>query len=403
MDCEFVELWSRGAADPYHLVCVITLMDLHGHVIFSSGMKPPGTAKKTPSTRIVHRTKYSGVTEAAFNTFPDYTKVLPVLYRTLDTTKVLVGCGLDNDLSALGLTIPATHVRDIGSYFPLQSMARRACKARHAAVLPALCRKRRNGEFPDRVGLKTLVEAFTGMKFHEENQPHNAFVDCLVTLALYSRVREMFEDSVERNSEVLCMRTVGEGFPLNVVRSVFLPPDKLLHPVLLNVDKQGNVHDPAHCLPNTSDAKYYFVPKYIRQEPSHDVYTPGIPAFELAYNLATKIIENRAEPNAPPGSEKGPEFGPFARCLDEQGNPRVGRGSMSEDSDNPPLTEEEELAVALVRGTELFGDRSGINHVLALRGSPSAATAHPRTFEELTALTPLPPDVDWATIFYPFT
>ncbi len=102
-------------------------MDYHGHVLINTNVQPPGFLPLEIGAKFNDKKDISGVTYKEIEKAPNFKDVYPVFYRIFDPSKRIVGAGLDPDLAAFGLSIPANRICDIGASKALAEMGYMLC------------------------------------------------------------------------------------------------------------------------------------------------------------------------------------------------------------------------------------------------------------------------------------
>ena len=369
------------------LICV---MDYHGHVLLHTYVRPPGGVHD-PVTHI------SGVSRQNLATAPDYTVVYPFLHRFFAPQVVLVGHGLDADLRALGIHMPASRVIDTSSYACLKIMA---AKLATDAGRPLPTSLRPDVAGP--TGLSALVEAITGHQMRK-GSVHDPIADCMFTLALFKKCEREILEVRNANADALTTRVLGVGYAIDSVRLSYLRADTALAVPRLEVDRQGHKHEP---IPERYDAAALRKPAYLRQPDAWPL--PPLPAeLARAHEICHHIRDApfSFSPDAPEAYDG--LVANFARALDEEGEPRVGRGAMAEESapQRPPSTTFP-VGVFPPRKTSpvplSFAIDEDLSGVLALRNSEGAASLRAGEPVQLSLQTELPVSTEeWCRIWAP--
>ena len=142
------------------------MVDWAGNCIYSQYVRPT-----EPVTD--YRTSVSGILPKHLVTALPFTEVQKHVSSVLHG-KILVGHGLRNDLKALLLTHPWTHIRDTAAYRPY-------------------CRPSKDGHMKPR-RLVHLVQEYLGVDI--QNGSHDPAEDARAALALYKLKRREWERSL---------------------------------------------------------------------------------------------------------------------------------------------------------------------------------------------------------------
>ena len=379
---------------------IITLMDRHGHVLFHAGVKPPG------GIPYMTKPKITGVTKSEVGFFPSFETVYPFLYRFLAPHIHLIGHGLDADLSALGIRVPACKVFDTSTYLGIRALAIENLTRNNLPIPPTL-----SLDNPNRVGLETLVQSLSGLEFRDPNKPHDPIADCLVTLALFAKVHTEFLDAWQANTPALASRNVGIGFPLDSVRAAFLPADNLLSSPALEFDRNEKPHEE---IPAAFQIEKYYHTDYLRQPLEWKRPHINVDAIHRAHQAAIRIASLPLTLAALPKESYDGFAANFARYTDATGESREGPGSMSRpdpDDENDEYPDSSNEA-PFSRGSDLplcgaptefdiNGDRSGVFLLRRSRGADRLREGDRYTTDGEFGVTLPVPVAEWRTIWRP--
>jgi RNA exonuclease 4 len=191
LDCEMVGVGTEGRRS---MLARVTVVNGHAMLIYDAWVQPT-----EPVTD--YRTAISGVTAA--HILPQHNRssggqetsthggTVPLVtleecrrhVRALLSGKILIGHGLDNDLSALQLSHPRRDIRDTAWYAPFM---------KH-------CVHRQGGE--NNIGwgpskLRDLAWQHLRMRIQVPGQSHSAREDAVAALRLYQSVQSEWEDDV---------------------------------------------------------------------------------------------------------------------------------------------------------------------------------------------------------------
>jgi RNA exonuclease 4 len=210
------------------------MVDWDGHVILDTFVKVPVSVTD-------YRTHISGVTQQHLESDQamDLEDVRYIVQKILHG-RVLIGHGLDNDLSALMISHPAYDIRDTACYIPYMQVSATETSIAGRKLSP---RK-----------LKDLVKDFLGWSIQEIGTAHSSVEDALATLALYKKARPEWEAYISRKLR-------EERRKANQVRKVSCAtPSKKnqIAPSIVNrfsASTQSNtvIHQSHSCLPENED------------------------------------------------------------------------------------------------------------------------------------------------------
>ncbi len=166
LDCEMVGV---GTDESRSSLARVVILDWRGHRLFDHYIK-----QSEPVTD--YRTFVSGITEQDLLTATMPLHICRMRVSTILSGKILVGHGLENDLSALGIDHPWWMIRDTACYEPFMN-------ARNNILLP---RK-----------LKDLVHETLGREIQEIGKPHSPYEDARWAMNLYKSERSEWESQVQ--------------------------------------------------------------------------------------------------------------------------------------------------------------------------------------------------------------
>jgi len=175
LDCEMV---GTGALGSQSTLARVSMVDWDGHIILDTFVKVPVSVTD-------YRTHISGVTQQHLESDQamDLEDVRYIVQKILHG-RVLIGHGLDNDLSALMISHPAHDIRDTACYIPYMQVSATETSIAGRKLSP---RK-----------LKDLVKDFLGWNIQEMGTSHSSVEDALATLALYKKARPEWEAYISR-------------------------------------------------------------------------------------------------------------------------------------------------------------------------------------------------------------
>jgi RNA exonuclease 4 len=175
LDCEMVGTGVHGVQST---LARVSMVDWDGHVILDTFVKVPVSVTD-------YRTHISGVTQQHLESEQamDLEDVRYIVQKILQG-RVLIGHGLDNDLSALMISHPAHNIRDTACYIPYMQV--------NAAETSIAGRKLSPRK------LKDLVKDFLGWNIQEAGAAHSSVEDALAALALYKKARPEWEAFISR-------------------------------------------------------------------------------------------------------------------------------------------------------------------------------------------------------------
>jgi RNA exonuclease 4 len=173
LDCEMV---GTGALGSQSTLARVSMVDWDGHIILDTFVKVPVSVTD-------YRTHISGVTPQHLESEQamDLEDVRYIVQKILHG-RVLIGHGLDNDLSALMISHPSHDIRDTACYIPYMQVSTAETNIAGRKLSP---RK-----------LKDLVKDFLGWTI--QGTVHNSVEDALATLALYKKARPEWEAYISR-------------------------------------------------------------------------------------------------------------------------------------------------------------------------------------------------------------
>lgn len=143
----------------------VSVVNLFGHPIFDSYVEPP--AKVTD-----YRTKYSGIRRCDLENAPSFETVQKQVSKLIKD-RIVVGHAIHNDFSALKLSHPVDKTRDTSHYY-----------GRHYFL----------GKTPS---LKKLSQSLLGITIQKGE--HDSVQDAQATMKLYVKVREKWNEGVQKN------------------------------------------------------------------------------------------------------------------------------------------------------------------------------------------------------------
>ena len=255
-------------------------------------------------------------------------------------------------ITALGFRVHYSRVLDTSMFLGIRTLALEMC--RRTGRVPV---KSVSFENPDPVGIVPLVEAVTGIPLRPPRLPHDPVADCLATLALFPAVAPQFVAAWERDRELLAIRKVGFGFPVDSVRAAYLPADVLLDAPPLLVDLQ-----------NLSGKRY------LRQPHGWGTLWPARECLQRTRNIfdALKTLPFSLSDIDPTTCDG---FAPhFARFRNVHGASLEGAGSGSAPDPEAAQLEEE-------RGTALFSAprrSAGLRRAMVFRTGRRLQLCFPR-------------------------
>ena len=166
LDCEMVGVGENSSRSSLARVVIV---DWRGHRLFDEYIK-----QSEPVTD--YRTFVSGITEEDLQTATMPLHICQMRVSNILFGQILVGHGLENDLSALGIDHPWWMIRDTACYESFMSN-------RNNVLLP---RK-----------LKDLVFERLGKQIQEIGKPHSPYEDARWAMNLYKTVRSDWESYVQ--------------------------------------------------------------------------------------------------------------------------------------------------------------------------------------------------------------
>ena len=175
LDCEMVGTGVNGSQSA---LARVSMVDWDGHVIFDTFVKVPVPVSD-------YRTYVSGVTsqDLLSDRAMDLGDVRYIVQNILNK-RVLIGHGLDNDLSALMISHPPHDIRDTATYIPYMQVS-----ATESSI---------NGRKLSPRKLRDLVKDFLGWNIQEQGTAHSSVEDALASLALYKKGRPEWEAFISR-------------------------------------------------------------------------------------------------------------------------------------------------------------------------------------------------------------
>lgn len=160
LDCEMVECYSHKS-----VLARVSVVNLFGHPIFDSYVEPP--AKVTD-----YRTKYSGIRKCDLENAPSFETIQKQIAKLIKD-RIVVGHAIHNDFSALKLSHPTDKTRDTSHYFG------------------------RNYFLGKTPSLKKLCHSLLGITIQKGE--HDSVQDAQATMKLYVKVREKWNEGVQKN------------------------------------------------------------------------------------------------------------------------------------------------------------------------------------------------------------
>jgi RNA exonuclease 4 len=171
LDCEFVGVGPGGYKSA---LARVSMVDYENAVLIDTYVKV-----NEPVTD--YRTFVSGITEEHLKSdlAMDADKCIDLVQRLL-RNKILVGHGLKNDLSVLGIDHSWEETRDTAKYEPFMKKSKQIS----ASTLP---RPRK---------LKDLALTKLNREIQKEGQPHCSIEDAIAALDLYKKARTKWESAM---------------------------------------------------------------------------------------------------------------------------------------------------------------------------------------------------------------
>jgi RNA exonuclease 4 len=196
LDCEMV---GTGALGAQSTLARVSMVDWDGHVILDTFVKVPVSVTD-------YRTHISGVTQQHLESEQamDLEDVRFIVQKILHG-RVLIGHGLDNDLSALMISHPANDIRDTACYIPYMQVSSSETSIAGRKLSP---RK-----------LRDLVKDFLGWNIQDPGAAHSSIEDALAALALYKKARPEWEAYISRKLR-------EERRKMSQSKKMTLPPSK---------------------------------------------------------------------------------------------------------------------------------------------------------------------------------
>jgi len=181
IDCEMVGTGPNGSQSA---LARVSMVDWDGSTIMDSFVKVP-----VPVTDF--RTDVSGITQEDLlsDNAHDLEEVRCVVQtQTILRGRILIGHGLDNDLSALMISHPPHCIRDTARYIPYMRVNKPTSKEEELL----------NGKKLGPRKLKDLVKERLGYCIQEEGHAHSSLEDARAALELYKIARPEWESLVSR-------------------------------------------------------------------------------------------------------------------------------------------------------------------------------------------------------------
>lgn len=166
LDCEMVGVGENSSRSSLARVVIV---DWRGHRLFDEYIK-----QSEPVTD--YRTFVSGITEEDLQTATMPLHICRMRVSKILFGQILVGHGLENDLSALGIDHPWWMIRDTACYEPFMSNRNNVLLSRK---------------------LKDLVFERLGKEIQEFGKPHSPYEDARWAMNLYKTVRSDWESYVQ--------------------------------------------------------------------------------------------------------------------------------------------------------------------------------------------------------------
>uniref|UniRef100_A0A7S3Q7X7 RNA exonuclease 4 n=2 Tax=Chaetoceros debilis TaxID=122233 RepID=A0A7S3Q7X7_9STRA len=191
LDCEFVGVGPGGYE---HALARVSLVDWNNAVLLDTHVR---VSESTPVTD--YRTFVSGVREE--HLLPDVAmeseKCIAIVKKLLQG-RILVGHGLKNDLTVLGITHPWYNTRDTAKYEPFMKKAKKVTDSISTST-STLPRSRK---------LKDLALTKLDRVIQKEGESHCSIEDSIAALDLYKKARGKWEKVMEykvgRTQEIEC-------------------------------------------------------------------------------------------------------------------------------------------------------------------------------------------------------
>uniref|UniRef100_A0A7S3Q7I1 RNA exonuclease 4 n=1 Tax=Chaetoceros debilis TaxID=122233 RepID=A0A7S3Q7I1_9STRA len=191
LDCEFVGVGPGGYE---HALARVSLVDWNNAVLLDTHVR---VSESTPVTD--YRTFVSGVREEHLQ--PDVAmeseKCIAIVKKLLQG-RILVGHGLKNDLTVLGITHPWYNTRDTAKYEPFMKKAKKVTDSISTST-STLPRSRK---------LKDLALTKLDRVIQKEGESHCSIEDSIAALDLYKKARGKWEKVMEykvgRTQEIEC-------------------------------------------------------------------------------------------------------------------------------------------------------------------------------------------------------
>jgi len=168
IDCEMVGVGEDGERSSLARVCIV---DFYGSILLDLYVK-----QRQEVTN--YRTFVSGITEEHLTSDQtvEFEECRERVQRILED-KILVGHGLENDLSALEISHPWYQIRDTTKYVPFMKV-----QSKYGFLLP---RK-----------LKELAKEWLGQDIQQPGRPHCPVEDAKAALMLYRSVHRNWEKAI---------------------------------------------------------------------------------------------------------------------------------------------------------------------------------------------------------------
>ncbi|CAB9505863.1 Interferon-stimulated 20 kDa exonuclease-like 2 [Seminavis robusta] len=168
LDCEMVGIGTDGKRS---VLARVSIVDWDGNTLLDTFVQVP--------TRVTDfRTHVSGVTAKDIKSKSGAMKEKECREKVANLLKgkVLVGHALKNDLHALLLTHPKSHIRDTAKFRPFQRLGGSKWRPRK---------------------LRDLVQENLGLAIQQEGQAHDSIQDAWATMQLFRLVREQWEEDLK--------------------------------------------------------------------------------------------------------------------------------------------------------------------------------------------------------------
>lgn len=174
MDCEMVGVGRDGEES---VLARVSIVNYHGAVIYDTFVRP--MEKVTD-----FRTWVSGVTFKDVEKAPLFSEVQKHVADLLEG-RILIGHAINNDLRALLLTHPPSHIRDTAKYEQLHTIAK-----------------------TKRPKLKALAKLVLGIDIQENE--HSSVIDAQATMEVYKRYQSLWEGTLARQAKILQAKKSGK-------------------------------------------------------------------------------------------------------------------------------------------------------------------------------------------------